>query len=540
MANEITAETPLTFEMIQAADGKTMVQWMKTRRAEVDAVLQAKSAEIAAQVVDQNTRLSAEEEARAQRQQEIQQAQEKAQADRAVEIERRRKLTPEERVTEDQEAAAAHAEEERAANEERIAEEKDRAYLSTLPKGEYEAEIKRREDEAAAKQKTEDDAVAAEAAEQQRLANEAAQQDADQKAAADKAVAEKAAADAAEQEKQLAEKARIAEEAAHPKTKIVKEYQVRDEEGNPIGRPTHLEADSWEEMSEKQQAAHENAVRYAERMKKRAALRPTPAVPQAPIPILSDEQRKAFEAEAQAEGPKAEIAKSKLEVDDANKERLQARQINEQAKIERESILFINANKDFYPCTGNARIMSEYLHAEGLEWNAGNLEIAYEKLASKLTSHPVEETVAPVVPANPAPVVPTPQPAAAATPAAPAVVPAVENIPQTPPANNSPVVAASVVATEPSTKVEPVVPIPSEIPAPPAVNPPAPVKRPASGIEPGSLHGARRQQTAPTESTQQTVSEIKREVARMPLNVFKKNLRNPKFREKLKFAGIRA
>lgn len=539
MANEITAETPLTFEMIQAADGKTMVQWMKTRRAEVDAVLQAKSAEIAAQVVDQNTRLSAEEEARAQRQQEIQQAQEKAQADRAVEIERRRKLTPEERVTEDQEAAAAHAEEERAANEERIAEEKDRAYLSTLPKGEYEAEIKRREDEAAAKQKTEDDAVAAEAAEQQRLVDEAAQQDADQKAAADKAVAEKAAADAAEQEKQLAEKARIAEEAAHPKTKIVKEYQVRDEEGNPIGRPTHLEADSWEEMSEKQQAAHENAVRYAERMKKRAALRPTPAVPQAPIPILSDEQRKAFEAEAQAEGPKAEIAKSKLEVDDANKERLQARQINEQAKIERESILFINANKDFYPCTGNARIMSEYLHAEGLEWNAGNLEIAYEKLASKLTSRPVED-VAPVVPANPAPVVPTPQPAAAATPAAPAVVPAVENIPQTPPANNSPVVAASVVATEPSTKVEPVVPIPSEIPAPPAVNPPAPVKRSASGIEPGSLHGARRQQTAPTESTQQTVSEIKREVARMPLNVFKKNLRNPKFREKLKFAGIRA
>ena len=538
MANEITAETPLTFEMIQAADGKTMVQWMKTRRAEVDAVLQAKSAEIAAQVVDQNTRLSAEEEARAQRQQEIQQAQEKAQADRAVEIERRRKLTPEERVTEDQEAAAAHAEEERAANEERIAEEKDRAYLSTLPKGEYEAEIKRREDEAAAKQKTEDDAVAAEAAEQQRLANEAAQQDADQKAAADKAVAEKAAADAAEQEKQLAEKARIAEEATHSKTKIVKEYQVRDEEGNPIGRPTHLEADSWEEMSEKQQVAHENAVRYAERMKKRAALRPTPAVPQAPIPILSDEQRKAFEAEAQTEGPKAEIAKSKLEVDDANKERLQARQINEQAKIERESILFIKANKDFYPCVANASIMSEYLHAEGLEWNAGNLEIAYEKLASKLTSRPVEETVAPVVPANPAPVVPTPQPAAA-TPAAPAVVPAVENIPQTPPANNSPVVAASVVATEPSTKVEPVVPTPSETPAPPAVNPPAPVKRPASGIEPGSLHGARRQ-TTPVESAQKSVSEIKREIARMPLDVFKKNLRNPKFREMLKSAGIQA
>src|SRR5208282_1060051 len=30
--------------------------------------------------------------------------------------------------------------------------------------------------------------------------------------------------------------------------KIVREYQVRDEDGNPIGRPTHLEAWSAEEM----------------------------------------------------------------------------------------------------------------------------------------------------------------------------------------------------------------------------------------------------------------------------------------------------
>src|SRR5271157_1853519 len=50
--------------------------------------------------------------------------------------------------------------------------------------------------------------------------------------------------------------------------KIVREYQVRDEEGNPIGRPTHLEAWTTDEMYEKMQTAHENATRAFHRLKK--------------------------------------------------------------------------------------------------------------------------------------------------------------------------------------------------------------------------------------------------------------------------------
>ena len=50
--------------------------------------------------------------------------------------------------------------------------------------------------------------------------------------------------------------------------KIVREYQVRDEDGNPIGRPTHLEAWSAEEMIDKMQTAHENATRAFHRLKK--------------------------------------------------------------------------------------------------------------------------------------------------------------------------------------------------------------------------------------------------------------------------------
>jgi hypothetical protein len=60
----------------------------------------------------------------------------------------------------------------------------------------------------------------------------------------------------------------VASPATAERKKIVREYQVRDEDGNPIGRPTHLEAWSAEEMIEKMQTAHENATRAFHRLKK--------------------------------------------------------------------------------------------------------------------------------------------------------------------------------------------------------------------------------------------------------------------------------
>lgn len=542
MATEITADTPLTFELIQAADGHQMSLWMKTRRAEVDAILQAKSEEIANRVMDQNSRLSAAEEARAQRQVELTEQQEKARIDREVEMERRRKLTPEERLAEDRAARELAAEEERLATEERIAEEKDKAYLSTLRPTEREAEIKRREDEAIAKQKAEEDALAAE---QQKREEEAAAQlvadetakEAVEKDRLEKESAEKVAIEkAAELEKQqLAEKQRIAaEEAARPKQKIVVNYQATDDDGNPIGRPTHLEADTWEEMSKKQQEAHVNAVRYAERMKKQAARKPIPAKPEPVIAILTDEEREAVQKEAEAgEGTKAEIAKLKLAQDDANKERAEARRQAEWNRQNNESITFVRAHKnDFYPCQANADILAEYIKSEKLEWNATNLEIAFTALSTKLAQRPEEETTQ--VPSNSAPVE---QPINPQPPVIPVTVPVASEIPPTPPAANPPAESVSVVAPTPTQEVAQTAPIPSETPAPPAVNPPAPVKRPASGIEPGSLHGGRRVTVTP-ESAQKSVSEIKREIARMPVDVYKKRLRDPKFREILKSAGI--
>src|SRR6266478_3796770 len=49
--------------------------------------------------------------------------------------------------------------------------------------------------------------------------------------------------------------------------RIVQEYQVKDESGNPIGRPTHLEARSWAEFIAKKDECHVQATRAFNRLK---------------------------------------------------------------------------------------------------------------------------------------------------------------------------------------------------------------------------------------------------------------------------------
>src|ERR1700687_692067 len=96
-------------------------------------------------------------------------------------------------------------------------------------------------------------------------AEEAAQIAADL-AIANQQEAEAAAAKLAEATQPKVEEA--VQPAAEEKKKIVLDYQVTAEDGTPLGRPTHIEGWSWEEVSEKQKQAHINAVRYAERVKK--------------------------------------------------------------------------------------------------------------------------------------------------------------------------------------------------------------------------------------------------------------------------------
>ena len=140
---------------------------------------------------------------------------------------------------------------------------------------------------------------------------------AEAQAATDKIAADKAAADkVAEDEEYKAAGITVVKDASGNITKIVMTYQARDEAGNPIGRPTYLEAKSWFELTTKQRAAHENAVRFAERIKKQklTVKRDDPNEPKQ----LTEDEFKALQEDLKGEDrDKASSAAKQLRDNDA-------------------------------------------------------------------------------------------------------------------------------------------------------------------------------------------------------------------------------
>jgi len=226
--------------------------------------------------------------------------------------------------------------------------------------------------------------------------------------------------------------------------KIVVEYQIKDEDGNPIGRPTHLEAASEEEMRQKMMEAHTQATRAFHRLKKQKvqSLRDVnnqPAVP-AVEPAFSDAELLAAVRDLKSDDPKVALEAhrklNKAEVDRVKAEadaKLAA--VNETRRQEQVSFMFLKAHQnDFNNCEANRELVKNYFQENELAWTLDNLEIAFHALENELA--PVAAPVVATPPANPAPVVAT-------VPATPAAVPVVQPAPAalvtpTPPANPAP------------------------------------------------------------------------------------------------------
>lgn len=528
----------LTFEIIQGWTGKQMAEEMKNpaRRALIDEVLRQKAEEVSQRLASQDAELDAREAARVARRREIEQERERAQKDREAEMIRLSRMTPEERKAEYDAQQAAVAEQERIDNAQRMEDEKDKAYLASLRPAEREAELARRETEAAEKE-------AAEKAEVDRIA---AEKEVADKAEADKIAADKAAAEAvAEAEKKdLEEKTRLAAEAAvRPKERIVVEYQARDEHGKPIGGLTHLEADTWEEMSKKQQAAHENAARFAARLERKLSLKPEFKQPQESIEVLTESQeaelRKNLESKDEAVVTRTKTA---LSLNEARKEQIQARTILENQKQINAANKFMASHPEYNPCQANGVLLAEYLKAENLEWTFQNLEIAYSALESQMAprveanAEPMPEVTAEAIAKAEAELEAKVKAEAEAKAKADAEAKAKVEAEQKRIEQER--AAAIANATPPASVAAPAsaaAPTPVETPGT-APNNPAPARKlPASGIEPGSLSGGR-----PTATSTKPAGLTKQDVAKMPLAEFKKRLRDPNFKKQLNAIGIKA
>lgn len=521
--------TPLTWETIQGWTREEMKQKMSIPevKTEIENVIRIKAEDNAAKAAAQNKALEDAEQARLARRLVIEEREAAEQLAQEEEAKRRQRLTREERIAEDAALILKQREEERAEYLAKIAREKEAARQSTMTRAEKEAD-------AIAKQQAEEAAAAQ--AEADRLAEEAVAQAAADKEAADKAAAEATAqvkvAEAARKEAE--EKARLAEEAAKPKQKIVREYQVRDDQGNPIGRPTHLEATTWEEMADKMQAAHENAMRLAERLRKRAEVKPEFKKEEAPIEVLTDAQLLEAQKDlASKDDVKVARAQANLDINEANKARIQARKERDNQLAIQASYQFKKAHPEYNPCEANNNLLLEYLQKENLAWTAQNLEIAYAAQESQMAPVAVDNTATAAreaeiqaeLQAQRDAQAKADADAAAAKAAADAAFEAkvaaevAKRIEQEKAARiaeaSASVAATASAATSTSAETTSA-----------ASNAPAAVRKlPTGGIEPGSLHGARPVAT----STVKAPGLTKQDIVRMPREEYKKRMRNPEF-----------
>lgn len=304
--------------------------------------------------------------------------------------------------------------------------------------------------------------------------------------------------------------------------KLVKDYQATDEDGRPIGRPTHLEAKSWSELSAKETAAHVNAVRYAERIKsnrfKQSASAMNVVERGAAAKQASERSAQLAEQAVNEKDPE----KMKQAVKESVAAERQAQEAEEAArqhgKIVAETWMADHV-EDFVPCKASSSIMGDYLKANNLSMTYDNLEKAFKAVKNQLPKPEVDAASAPS--ANNTPTVAT-----ETNPVVPASIP-----PAAAP------VAATTPVSQPQASPQASATAPTSTPV--TANQPTVTRKPVvnGGLQPGTLSAARPEVVV--KSPQETRSELLRQISKMSATEYRKKLNtDAKFVEKLKAAGI--
>ncbi len=300
--------------------------------------------------------------------------------------------------------------------------------------------------------------------------------------------------------------------------KLVEDYQVTNEDGTALGRPTHLEARNWSELTLKKREAHIQATRAFNRLKaqklsfvQRQQREPEPD--QGVRPLTDAEVVEQVKDLLSEDSARSQAAAKRLKDTDPSltQERLDIEKTKIKAAAELVTLKFLqNHLYDFNNCEANRKILGDYFQENGLEWTLDNLEIAFQALDGQLA--PVVQTsvrTASAVDNQPASVYAA-QPQPAARQAA---------------SNNAPTAAAPAATASPAASAQPVQQVATEnIPSQPrpGVN---------GGIQPGQFSG-RRPETSGGTSQKLTKAEIIR-MASTDKERFKRLVHDPKSRAEI-------
>lgn len=313
-------------------------------------------------------------------------------------------------------------------------------------------------------------------------------------------------------------------------TKITRVYQVRDENGNPIGRPTSLTANSMEEMLDLMQKAHEEATRAFHREKKRVLTfkqKEQTAVTPESIKAAAAKALEAKNADEALEVVRGVIANEyKSQEEAARLREIELKNKEAYAEGQRIGNQFVrNHLHDFNPVEANLLALGEALKKHDLEFTLENLEFVFDDLKSqegKLVAGGNPQAAKRQ--AEPAPITPAPATEVAAVPTT--------ELPATEP-------AAPVTVTEvapPAAQSQPTVEATESTPAAPQSATPA--RRPGvnGGIAPGTLSAKRPEAINPELARKEFMKELKA----MPASEMKQRLNHdPQFVKKLQQHGIR-
>lgn len=287
--------------------------------------------------------------------------------------------------------------------------------------------------------------------------------------------------------------------------RIVQEYQVKDESGNPIGRATHLEAKSWPEFIAKKDECHVQATRAFNRLKsqKVSFKQQQPAEPE--YKPVTDEDMAALLKDLKGDdATKAVAAARKIAGSEVAKDRQAAREAEIKAQGQAIGYEFMKRHvHDFNPCKANSDLIGQWLEENNLEFTLDNLELA---LIAK------ENELAPVsVPASRVEVPPVVNPPA--------------TVPQALPAVQHP--SAELAARQAAAAAPPAAPVPPA-PQPVAENMLPVQSRPGinGGLEPGSLSAQR-----PTVTNQPKYT--KEAILKMDKEQLKRLVKDPKSRAEI-------